>query len=330
MYRKWKGLSVLGMAALIGCLMPNGTMLAAEENTGNVQEAGADSVSGNTVLNADVNADDGISLLAEPENEPESEPVTRDGPESAAVPVIDIRWQGQSQIYSLGGTVEYKYVKSFNQSFDCSANQDGQAGSLSYCLDKVTDMEAEAKKEEDMGDLTWSGEQASPVNVILLNEGSYVLYVKAVGAGQTTYARSGGIVVDTKAPVVKGVEEGKSYPEGTVFQIEDDYLESVTINEKPVAISSDGNYQVAANGTSCVIKAKDKAGNDMTCSITVSGRDPGQEGNIISQTGRYALKAGDEYKLAEGSWKVYGDSTVYRGGSTFYVKAAGEYMFMKE
>lgn len=329
MYRKWKGLSVLGMAALIGCLMPKGTMLAAEEITENVQETGADSVSGNTVLNADVNADDGISLLAGTESNPAAREA--DAPENVAAPVIDIKWQGQSQTNNLGGVVEYQYINNLNQSFDCTAAQDGQAVLVSYCLDKVTDTAAEAKKEEDMGSLTWSGEQASPVNVILLNEGSYVLYVKAVGAdGQATYARSGGIVADTKAPVVKGIEEGKSYPEGTVFQIEDDYLESVTINEKPVAISTDGNYEVVANGTSCVVKAKDKAGNGISCSITVSGKDPAADGNMISHAGMYSLKAGDAYKLAEGSWKVYGDNTAYRGGSTFYVKTAGDYMFMKD
>ncbi|MDE6844479.1 MAG: hypothetical protein K2J99_01750 [Lachnospiraceae bacterium] len=369
MYGKWRRLSVLGMAALTGCMMPMGTMLAAEENTVVVQEIEADSVSGNTVVSGDdaipddgvnidseVNADagnaggeintdienagsevdadnaavDGIDFLSGAENEPAS--VDAKTQAGIAAPVIDIKWQGQSQKYDLGGKINYKYINNHDQAFECLANQDGQAVTLEYYLEQVSDTTAEAKGNEQMNSLSWQSAQSSSERISLSKDGSYILYVKAVGAdGQTTYARSGGIVVDTISPAVTVLVEGKTYPEGTAFQVSEANLESVRINEKLVTPEADGSYRVSANGTSssCVIRIKDKAGNEMTCSITVSGRDPAADGNVISKTGMYSLKTGVEYKLAEGKWKIYGDSTVYRGGSSFYAKTAGDYVFMK-
>ncbi|MDE6386837.1 MAG: hypothetical protein K2L82_03385 [Lachnospiraceae bacterium] len=369
MYRKWRKLSVLGMAALIGCLMPMGTMMAAEENTEAVWENGAGSVSDNTVSDDDktgadkeindseeVNADDevnnGEEVNADDEADNDDEinedhkvnsdiaamPVTveeaaaNDAAATAgeAAPVIEIKWQGQNRTYNLGGKIEYEYVNNYYQSINCSATQSGQAVSLFYCQDKITDTTAEAKENEQMDALSWTAADSTSMNITFISDGNYALYVKAVGAdGQTVYARSGGIIVDTAAPKVIGVQEGNTYPEGTVFQVQDSNLESVTVNEKPVALSADGKYQVVANGTSCVIKAKDKAGNSIACSITVSGKDPSQDGNVISKSGIYSLKAGVAYHLAEGRWSVSGDRTVYRGDGDFYVKTAGDYRLIK-
>ena len=97
---------------------------------------------------------------------------------------------------------------------------------------------------------------------------------------------------------------------------------------------------MAANGTSCVIRAKDKAGNETVRSIIVSGtempepsepEEPGtpDDSKVISESGEYTLKAGVTYHLAEGNWKVDGDKSVYRGGNDFYVAADGSYKFTK-
>ncbi|MDE5716143.1 MAG: hypothetical protein K2I53_00745, partial [Lachnospiraceae bacterium] len=109
---------------------------------------------------------------------------------------------------------------------------------------------------------------------------------------------------------------------------EDANLESVLVNEQQVS-PEDGKYKVAANGTSCVIRAKDKAGNETICSISVSGNGTPEESNVISASGEYTLKAGVKYHLAEGKWKVDGDKSVYPGGSDFYVTADGSYQFTK-
>lgn len=198
-----------------------------------------------------------------------------------------------------------------------------------YCYtDKVTDMEAAAKKEDVMDSLYWGEKQSPPMSIEPLNDGCYVIYVKVEAGEQKYYARSDGIVVDTGRPVITGVEEGNSYPEGTLFQVEDANLDVVLVNEQP-AVSENGNYKVAANGTSCVIRAKDKAGNETTCSITVSGSETPETGSVISESGVYELKAGEKYHLAEGNWKVDGDKSVYQGGNDFYVAADGSYKFTK-
>lgn len=387
MYKKWKSVAALGMAVLIGCMMPVSTMMAAaEDSQEDVQEIEMDSVSvsgadsdeeailddknvgdeenaddgividenvGDEVNEEDENTDDEISavedeyvddevnsdnddiaVMAETEGseagdtenientENTENTENPENPTCDATPVIEIKWQGEPYTYDLGGKVEFKYVNKVDQAFECSASQ---AASLSYCLEQVYP-NAVAKDEgginNPMNPMKWQDVQPS-----FWGDFHYVLYVKAEANEQTVYARSGGIVVDTQNPVVTGVEDGKSYPEGTLFKVEDNNLESVTVNGIPVTPAPDGSYQVSVSGTSCVIWAKDKAGNETTCSITVSGRDPAE--NVISANGIYPLKAGTSYQLAEGKWQVSGDKSVYSGGSTFYVKADGDYTFTK-
>lgn len=388
MYKKWKSVAALGMAVLIGCMMPVDTMIvAAEENPEAGQEievdadsdydtdsedraivdsenagdeeyvadgiaddenvcdevdADEDENTGDEMKADDENADDEISadedeyvddevntdnddiaVMAETEESEAGDTENTENPASNASPVIEIKWQGESYICSLGGKIDFKYVNinKVDQAFECSASQ---AVSLSYCLEQVYPNDV-AKDEGWMNFMTWQDEQPS-----FGGDAHYVLYVKAVGEdGQTTYARSGGIVVDTHNPVVTGVEDGKSYPEGTLFKVEDNIgLESVTVNGIPVTLAPDGSYQGSVSGTSCVIWAKDKAGNEMTCSVTVSGGDLAENG-IISESGVYSLKAGTPYQLAEGKWQVSGDKSVYSGGSTFYVSEDGDYTFTK-
>ena len=192
---------------------------------------------------------------------------------------------------------------------------------------KVKDMEAEGKTEEQMSSLRWYEKEPSET-ILLAQDGSYVIYVKVTSGKKNYYARSNGIVVDTQKPVIKGVEEGKTYPEGTAFQVEDANLDRVLVNEQP-AVPEGGNYKVAANGTSCVIRAIDKAGNETACSITVLTEEKPETDHVISQSGVYALKAGEKYHLAQGQWKVDGDKSVYQGGNDFYVSADGNYSFAK-
>ncbi|RKI79059.1 hypothetical protein D7V83_16045 [bacterium 0.1xD8-71] len=385
MCRNWKKMSALGLAVLLGCMLPMGTMLAAEEDAGTVQETGINSDfdgdeirDGETILedekdteegkddnenlpdqdNPDQNeedADDGEAAeeadADEEENDgdevncdqnEEESDVTEITPQikqnvsakaaetraSVGAPEIVITSGGQSQTFELGGEITYEYVNHTGRSFDVAVSRDGQQVSFSYYLKK--DSGKEALEEEQMDDsLTWVEAVSSPASVLLSDNGSYVLYVKAEEDGNVVYKRSGGIVVDIQAPQVIDLVDGNTYPEGTIFQIKDANLESVIINDQSVALSEDGKYQVTAKGnsTSCVIKAKDKAGNETSCSISVSGKNPA--GNTISQSGIYSLKAGTAYQLAGGIWSVGGSRTVYQGGSSFYVKADGDYAFWK-
>lgn len=365
MYKKWKSVTALSMAALLGCLMPMGTMLAAEENTEVVQESEADSFSDsdegydgdanvdeNEIAGDEINAEDdadaddevtaydeSVSDEADADNDanegaediPEtgaSETGDSESSESLPAPVINITFNGQDcKVDGLGGKIDYIYVNNPNQQLEYSASQ-GEKELLIYCyLDKFDDITDNAKDEEQLASL-WEGPSSPMINVLSLDK-KYVLYVKTKGTDeQIVYARSCGVVVDTTTPKIVGLEEGNTYTEGTTFKVEDANLDSVKVNETIVTPDSDGNYQVSANGTSCLIRAIDKAGNEKTCSITVTARTL-EENGVISVNGNYSLKEGTSYKLSEGKWQVDGDSTIYQGGSTFYVKEDREYSFTK-
>lgn len=387
MCRNWKKVSALGLAVLIGCMLPMGTMLAAEENAGTVQENEAKSDSDSDALQDDKtiseeekkddenhtdkgktdshendidkentdshendaeeektdenDADDEGDILDEvKENRDEADnanttpPIRQKAPAKAAkspesieLIKIEITSEGKSLTSDLGGEITYEHVNHTGRSFNVSATQGDQSISYDVYLEKNSGKESLGK--EQLASYTWIEDVSSTGVFPLSEDGSYVLYVKAGEGENVTYKRSGGIVVDTKAPVISGVEDGKTYQEGTEFQVEDANLESVIVNDQPVASAENGKYQVTAkdNSTSCVIKAKDKAGNETNCSITVSGKS--LEGDTISGSGTYSLKANTPYKLDGGNWSVQGSKTVYRGGSTFYVKTDGDYTFWK-
>lgn len=236
LYKIWKRTAALGLAVLLGCMVPMGTMQAAEDD----RQTPA-SVSDN------------------------------DGPEVSA-PEIVITRGGANKTCPLGGAVSFEYTNNWGTLFEVSVNPNGREVTLSFALDSVTDTGAEAKTEDQMGSLRWGAIQSPPMSIEPVRDGCYVVYAKAQAGTYTYYARSSGIVVDTVKPVISGIEDGKTYPAGTVFQVEDTNLDCVLVNEAP-AVPDGGNYKVAANGssTSCVIRAKDKAGNETVCSISVTG-----------------------------------------------------------
>ncbi len=401
MYRNWKSAAALGLAVLLGCMMPMSTMLAAEEDAetteASVPENDAfheeENVSGSETVTDEegmpgdetVTDEEGMpsdETVTDEEGMPDDETVTdeegmpgdenvsdgesvdgirsadimtvpasdlsaeSDSVESAEAPEIFIKRGDENKACSLGGAISLEYMGYQDTLFDVSVGG-SDSGIPFYChTDKVTDVEAGAKTEDQMGTLFWGQKETSPISIMPnKGDGCYVAYVKVEAGGQTYYARSNGIVVDTKKPVIKGVEEGKTYPEGTLFQVEDANLDKVLVNEQEAA-PENGSYKVAANGTSCVIRAIDKAGHESTCSITVSGtvtpkpeepkpeepkpEEPKPEtGYTISKSGEYELKVGVKYHLAEGKWKVDGDKSVYQGGRDFYVPANGSYQFSK-
>ncbi len=365
MYRNWKSAAALGLAVLLGCMMPMSTMLAAEEDAETTEASvpendafheeenvsGSETVTDEEGMPGDENVSDGESvdgirsadIMTVPASDLSAE---SDSVESAEAPEIFIKRGDENKACSLGGAISLEYMGYQDTLFDVSVGG-SDSGIPFYChTDKVTDVEAGAKTEDQMGTLFWGQKETSPISIMPnKGDGCYVAYVKVEAGGQTYYARSNGIVVDTKKPVIKGVEEGKTYPEGTLFQVEDANLDKVLVNEQEAA-PENGSYKVAANGTSCVIRAIDKAGHESTCSITVSGtvtpkpeepkpeepkpEEPKPEtGYTISKSGEYELKVGVKYHLAEGKWKVDGDKSVYQGGRDFYVPANGSYQFSK-
>ena len=376
MYRKWKKAAALGLAVLIGGMMPTSTMLAAEEDAAVVQELEADAGSeAGAVSDAEIISDDNESVVDEASADDENvgdevnaddentgdelnaddESVDDEGnaddaivdeqnagkkvmsasdaaeagdaevQENTDAPVINITLNGEScKVDGLGGGIDYKYTNVPNSTLGFSASLNGTPIMFCYWLD-------ESPGDEAKDNIPWSG-KCTAMEWTLSSNKSYVVYVKAEKDGQTVYARSCGIVVDTTAPEIVGVKEGETYPAGTTFTVSDANLDVVRINETPAAPEQDGSYRVRANGTSCMIRAIDKAGNEKTCSITVTGGEPEEdpkEDTVISESKVYTLKAGVKYHLAAGNWKIDGDQSVYQGDNDFYVKKDGDYNFSK-
>lgn len=382
MKRRWKGITALGLSALIGCMAPVSTMMAAAEE---MEAAGsAQGIEAAEPMKEETQETEAAELMTEESQETEViEPVAEESQEieaveqeaeepqetevvepadgdtqqsesvkatakaaevilqaaevqeqagKAAAPVIVIQFQGVNQTRALGGKIEYNtYIGNRDQRLSVSASQDGSPVLFSYYLDMAAGDSDESKSEEQLSGLWQAAEQAAGQEINLGQDGAYVLYVKAEAAdGQTVYARTDGIVIDATAPVITGIDNGGTYPEGTSFGVTDDNLESVLVNEQPAVPSlTAGTYLVEAAeySTSCVIRAKDKAGNETVYSITVEKKGTETDTNVIFISGDYPLKAGTAYRLGFGNWTLNSDSTVYRGGSTFYVGQDGTYCF---
>ncbi len=84
-----------------------------------------------------------------------------------------------------------------------------------------------------------------------------------------TYLSTDGIVLDNKAPVISGIENGETYCGDTEVTVSDTYFDKVEIDGIETAVT-DGKFTVKpASGTQKII-AYDKAGNTTTCNITVT------------------------------------------------------------
>ncbi|MBD5445396.1 MAG: hypothetical protein HDR29_07595, partial [Lachnospiraceae bacterium] len=215
-----------------------------------------------------------ISLIPEDSvtTGPQTEPIFTTS-DFDSMPVIELKYQGMNLTQALDVEIGYsKYINNCDQCVSISVSQ-GSLTALSYYLDNSGSNES--MSEEQLSSHWQSADNLSYQEVKLSQDGKYVLYVKAVaGNGQTACVRTIGLVVDSIAPVITGIQNGGTYPLGTKFGVEDANLASVLVNEQPVSPSDDGQYQVAANGTSCVIRAKDMADHETIYSITIGGEKP--------------------------------------------------------
>lgn len=100
-------------------------------------------------------------------------------------------------------------------------------------------------------------------------DNQYIVYVKAVNdAAMETYISSEGIVVEDDAPVISGIEDGKTYHEAVTLEVTDEYLSTVKLDGKEVALT-DGKYTVPVDNAQHTIEAVDKAGNTVSCKISL-------------------------------------------------------------
>ena len=109
----------------------------------------------------------------------------------------------------------------------------------------------------------------APFSIAPDNE--YIIYVKLTDkAGNTDYICSAGIVLDGTSPVIKGIENGKTYCEAQTVTINEKYVDTVTVNGAAVTLNENGGFALApANGGQRII-VTDKAGNTAEMTVTVN------------------------------------------------------------
>ena len=97
-----------------------------------------------------------------------------------------------------------------------------------------------------------------------------VVYAKITdAAGNVNFLRTDGIVLDATAPSISGADNGKIYCGAVTLTITDDWLKTVTLNEKNVTLTDGKLTLTPAEGTQTVV-AIDEAGNKTTLTVTVN------------------------------------------------------------
>ena len=109
----------------------------------------------------------------------------------------------------------------------------------------------------------------APFSIAPDNE--YIIYVRLTdAAGNTDYICSDGIVLDGTSPVIKGIENGKTYCKAQTVTINEKYVDTVTVNGTAVTLNENGGFTLApANGGQRLV-VTDKAGNTAEMTVTVN------------------------------------------------------------
>ncbi|MBO4338215.1 MAG: hypothetical protein J5842_09100, partial [Lachnospiraceae bacterium] len=147
------------------------------------------------------------------------------------------------------------------------------------------------------------------------------------------------IKIDKTAPTVKKatgqdgeevtLKDGKKiYADEVAVKIHDANLKKVTVNGDNITFSDkNASFKLdpgEGNKTYNII-AKDEAGNKLEMKVKVISAWE-KDGDVPSGK-KISLEKGKAYKMKSGKWKISGDSTVYSGGRSFYVRNGGEYTF---
>lgn len=143
------------------------------------------------------------------------------------------------------------------------------------------DKESSVKKVEYyLADQILTTEELESIQTWTLYEGSftitpnhkYVIYVKVTDhAGNHVIVNTTQFVLDSLAPVITGIEDGKTYYQNVEVKVNDNYLDKITVNDQEVELT-DSKFVLMPSGNKQTVKAYDKAGN-VSESITVNVKE---------------------------------------------------------
>lgn len=137
--------------------------------------------------------------------------------------------------------------------------------------------------------------------------------------------------IDFTLPYMSATHGTTYYGKSVTLDVSDANLCTVTCNNVEMTLT-DGKVQLildSNHGSSNYrIYAKDLAGNSRQIDITIA--EEWLKTGIIPTNQLVRLIPNTSYKLAEGTWRVAGDTTQYSGGREVYVRSEGEYTFGNE
>lgn len=166
---------------------------------------------------------------------------------------------GKKSWNGLQGNVSFDTYYKKNQTVNISCSDPD--ASIEYL---VTDqaMSEDALKSADMNAYAGAFD--------LDGDGSYIVYVRFTLGDKTTFASTPGIVIDSEAPVISGIDDGGVYCKTATMTVTDENLSKVTIDGTDKKPDANGSLKLAATGTARTIVATDKAGNSTSISVTVN------------------------------------------------------------
>lgn len=130
-----------------------------------------------------------------------------------------------------------------------------------YYVDKSGSEESLTKKQ--LQSVDWK----EGTSVTFSEDSNYVIYAKVTDkAGNIKYVSTDGIVIDTIAPQVSGVESNQTYTKTQTFTVTDNNLDTVKVDDKVVT-----SYTLVPKKGTYKIEVTDKSGNKTTLNnITVN------------------------------------------------------------
>lgn len=166
-----------------------------------------------------------------------------------------------------------------------------------YYIDKSGSKESLTEKQLQAAD--WK----EGTSVTFSEDSNYVIYAKVTDkAGNIKYVSTDGIVIDTIAPQVSGVESNQTYTKTQTFTVTDNNLDTVKVDGQTVE-STNGSYTLVPKKGTYTIEVTDKTGNKTTLNkITVNWekvKKPTVESKVytgqtltanISENGLYTVK----------------------------------------
>lgn len=212
---------------------------------------------------------------------------------------------GKKSWDGLQGSVSFDTYYKKNQTVSISCSDQG--ATIEYL---VTDqaMSEDALKSADMNGYEGAFD--------LDGDGSYIVYARFTLDDKTAFASTPGIVVDSEAPVISGIEDGGVYCKTATMTVTDANLSKVTIDGTAKKPDADGSLKLAATGTSRTIVATDKAGNSTTISVTVNKKHTPEADDGNCTTALLCKYCGAVVKAAKGShnlskWKTDGNGSTH-------------------